>query len=172
MPNDSKRPHPLLAGLTVGLLLFGFTLCTAALWFVPALSSELRIRGVAGPTWSPPTATPPVLVATPTPAQPADMTPLTTPSPTALVSGPQTFHVGDIAVNVNDGPVNLRKTPGYIDKPTSDRIGLVPAGDRVEIIGGPATADNLTWWQVRWQGKEGWMAERRASGRRLLAPAP
>lgn len=87
-------------------------------------------------------------------------------------TGPQTFQVGDIAVNVNDGPVNLRKSPGYLNKPVSDRIGLVPTGDRVEIIGGPASADDLTWWQVRWQGKEGWMAERRASGGRILAPAP
>jgi uncharacterized 2Fe-2S/4Fe-4S cluster protein (DUF4445 family) len=39
-------------------------------------------------------------------------------------------------MNINDGAVNLRKTPGFQNKPTSDRIALVPQGERVQIVGG------------------------------------
>jgi len=86
-------------------------------------------------------------------------------------SGPQTFQIGDTAMNINDGAVNLRKTPGYQNKPASDRITLVPQGERLLIVGGPAEADGLVWWNVEWQGQNGWMAETRASGGRILAPA-
>jgi hypothetical protein len=74
-------------------------------------------------------------------------------------------------MNINDGPVNLRKTPGYQNKPASDRLALVPQGERLLIVGGPAEADGLVWWNVEWQGQNGWMAETRASGGRILAPA-
>jgi hypothetical protein len=72
-------------------------------------------------------------------------------------------------VNVNNGPVNLRRTPGYKNKPASDRIALVPAGARVQILTGPAKADGLIWWYVEWNGQQGWMAEARASGAPLLS---
>jgi hypothetical protein len=71
-------------------------------------------------------------------------------------------------VNVNNGPVNMRRTPGYKNKPASDRIALVPAGARVTILSGPALADDLVWWYVEWNGRQGWMAESRASGAPLL----
>ena len=160
--HDSGPRHPVLAGFTAGLLLFGLTLCTLTLWFIPAISRQINIAGVTGPRWSPPTATPVALMPTPT------------PSPTSTPAAPvdATFHVGDIALNVNDGPVNLRRTPGYRDKAASDRIALVPKGARVEILAGPASADELVWWRVRWQGQQGWMAEMSVSGGPLLKLAP
>ncbi len=159
----------MLSGLTVGLLLFVLTLCTITLWFVPALSRQANIAGVSGPRWSPPTATPRP-TATPTPSPPSLPSP--TPETTPADAGSATFKVGDIAINVNDGPVNLRRTPGYLNKSASDRIALVPAGARVEILAGPATADGLTWWRVRWQDFQGWMAENRTSGGPILKLAP
>ncbi len=167
MSNDapqSPRSNPVLTGLTVGLLLFVLTICTLSLWFVPALSRQINVAGVSGPRWSPPTATP-LPTSTPTPLPSA---PTATPTP-----GQQgTFKAGDIAINVNDGPVNLRRTPGYRNKAASDRLALVPAGAQVEILGGPAEADDLVWWRVRWQDYQGWMAETRASGGPILQPAP
>lgn len=170
-PSPRNQPNPVLAGLAVGVLLFAFTACTAGLWFLPSLTRALNLAPAPGQSWQPPataepTATSPANdIATPTPELENTPTPdLPTPS------GPQTFTAGDRARNVNDGPVNLRRSPGYLNKPASDRIGLVPAGDDVEIIGGPRAADELIWWQVRWQGLEGWMAELRASGIRILAP--
>ncbi|NOZ49523.1 MAG: hypothetical protein GXP37_05655 [Chloroflexi bacterium] len=167
---DSGPPHPVLTGLTAGLLLFGLTLCTLTLWFIPALSRQINIAGVTGPRWSPPTATPVAPRPTPTPSP--DLLPTTSPTPAPAAPVDATFHVGDIAINVNDGPVNLRRTPGYRDKAASDRIALVPEGARVEILAGPASADELVWWRVRWQGQQGWMAEMRVSGGPILKLAP
>jgi hypothetical protein len=62
----------------------------------------------------------------------------------------------------------MRRSPGYKNKPVSDRITLIPHGARVIILTGPAQADNLTWWYVDWNGKQGWVAEHRASGAPLL----
>lgn len=166
--NPSAAPHPLLAGLGIGLLLFGFTLCTVGMLAMPALTRLLNIGANSGQTWTPPTPAPtPAAVEQPTDLPTSPPPAVSYPTPT----GPLTFQVGNIAVNVNDGAVNLRKTPGYQNKPASDRIALVPANERVNIIGGPALMDGLTWWNVEWQGQQGWIAETRASGGRILAPA-
>ena len=63
---------------------------------------------------------------------------------------------------------NMRRTPGYLGKPNSDRIGLVPGGQQLTIVDGPNQKDNLVWWQVQWRDKTGWMAERTASGVLIL----
>jgi hypothetical protein len=73
---------------------------------------------------------------------------------------------------ISAAAVNLRRTPGYLNKPAGDVLGTVLRGATVDIIGGPQSVDNLTWWQVRAGDRAGWMAETRASGESLLQPAP
>lgn len=185
-PPSNEGPNPILAGFALGILLLTFTLCTVGIWFLPKISEtfNLGLGAAPGQSWSPPTEIP-TPTDTPIPvAQPLDPTPTlrstqdeadaaisTTPiADLPAPDGPQTFQIGDLALNVNEGPVNLRRSPGFVDKPVSDRIGLVPPGDQVEIIGGPKLADDLIWWDIRWNNVEGWMAEIRASGIRILQP--
>jgi hypothetical protein len=66
--------------------------------------------------------------------------------------------------------VNIRQSYGYINKPESDVVVTVPSGAVLEIVGGPQRADNLTWWRVRWDGWEGWIAEYTAGNRQILTP--
>jgi hypothetical protein len=74
--------------------------------------------------------------------------------------------------NVNAGPVNLRQTPGFQNKPANDVIAAVPSGQDGSIVDGPVEADGLTWWLVRFGDRTGWMAERSSSGVTLLDRAP
>ncbi len=113
----------------------------------------------AGPTrWQP---------ITPTPTPAVSPTPTVTPTPTAT---PEGIYVGGKARVVSGVNVNMRRTPGYRNKPADDIIVAVPPNSVVEVIGGPKEKDGLRWWQVRWQGKEGWMAEFSSRGTQLLAP--
>ncbi|HNS02804.1 MAG TPA: hypothetical protein PKM78_10540 [Anaerolineae bacterium] len=83
-------------------------------------------------------------------------------------AGGATFAPGDAVRNANAGPVNLRQSAGYQNKPAGDVIAVVPAGQVGEITGGPQEADGLIWWQVRFDGLLGWMAERSSQGVTLL----
>ena len=70
---------------------------------------------------------------------------------------------------------NLRRTPGYQDKPDSDILYAIPAKSEVVIVSGPNTADGLVWWSVRFTSSQGntfsgWVAGAKASGTPLLAP--
>ncbi len=166
--------HPNITGVLLALALFGFILLTLFTLFLPQIAGALNVGAAPDRSWTPPvTATPtPTFTPTPLPAQP---TPTLAAIPSDLptpVPGQWTFQPGDWAVNVNNGPVNLRKTPGYKKKPASDRIALVPAGAKVRILHGPALVDDLVWWYVDWNGRQGWMAEQRASGVSMLQKAP
>lgn len=77
--------------------------------------------------------------------------------------------------------VNLRRTPGFKDKPANDIQYEIPSGSEVTIQDGPQTADGLTWWKVRFTSQfgnrfDGWVAATKASGEPVLvagsAPAP
>jgi hypothetical protein len=167
VPDPLSERHPVLIGLVLGLLVFASTLCTVGLLALPTVTGLFNIATAPEHSWTPPPPSTPA--PTDTPTLPSASTPLPYPTPTG---GPFTFQQGDTAVNVANTAVNLRKTPGYLNKPASDRIGLVPAGDTVTILGGPTEMDGLIWWLVDWQGQVGWMAETRASGGRILAPLP
>jgi hypothetical protein len=78
------------------------------------------------------------------------------------------FTTGDAVRNASVGPVNLRQSPGFQNKPAGDVLAVVPAGQAGEISGGPQEADGLVWWRVRFAGAEGWMAERSSQGVTLL----
>ena len=66
--------------------------------------------------------------------------------------------------------VNIRQSPGHLNKPRHDIVVTVPSAAIVEIIGGPQQSDNLTWWLVRWGDWQGWMAEYTVGNRQILAP--
>ncbi|MFZ2487270.1 MAG: hypothetical protein WAZ19_04030 [Anaerolineae bacterium] len=86
--------------------------------------------------------------------------------------GQSNFAAGAAVVNTSSGPVNLRRSAGYQNKPGSDVLAVIGAGERGTITGGPEAVDGLIWWQVRFATAEGWMAERSASGVTLLGIAP
>jgi hypothetical protein len=65
--------------------------------------------------------------------------------------------------------VNLRRTPGYINKDDSvDSIYEVPCGESVELLGDTEYVDGLNWWKVSWNGYTGWIADHTGSGRTIL----
>jgi TolB protein len=69
--------------------------------------------------------------------------------------------------------VNLRATPGYINKDDlTDVIVKVPAGAMINIIGGPVQQDGLTWWNVSWNGYTGWIADHTGSGLVIISFGP
>ena len=65
---------------------------------------------------------------------------------------------------------NLRRTPGFKDKPANDILYEIPAQSPVTIIDGPETVDGLTWWNVRFTSQfgnpfTGWLAPAKALAR-------
>ncbi|HXF63815.1 MAG TPA: SH3 domain-containing protein [Caldilineaceae bacterium] len=80
---------------------------------------------------------------------------------------------GDLVRNITSSRVNIRAVPGYLGKPEGDVIAQVLPGESMEILGGRAVADNLTWWRIRYAPPggglvEGWVAEATASGVQIL----
>ena len=102
---------------------------------------------------------------TPTPEPPP------VPSTGKFTSGQKVF-AGDF--------INLRRTPGYVNKTADDVVVEAPLAAGLVIMAGPQQADDLTWWQVRYtdssgQRAEGWAAEAASKGKELLlttAPPP
>ncbi|MCL4827238.1 MAG: M23 family metallopeptidase [Caldilinea sp.] len=73
--------------------------------------------------------------------------------------------------------VRMRRTPGVANKPANDTIALVPAGATLQLVDGPRSADNMTWWRVRGElpdlGRvDGWMAQALPTGGPLLELVP
>ncbi|MEZ4767036.1 MAG: hypothetical protein R2844_01245 [Caldilineales bacterium] len=98
-----------------------------------------------------------------------------TPAPQVGTSAPadrpadQAFANGDRVAVAYAGSVNLRRTPGFQNKPENDTLRTVSEGALGTVTGGPVDVDGLRWWQVRFGVDEGWMAERSSQGRVLLA---
>jgi hypothetical protein len=137
-------------GLWAALVFLLLTVACLAAVAIAFSGGRLPDLGGAEVSWTPP------------PDQP------TTPASASPSVGGQRFAVGDAVQNVNPGPVNLRQSPGFQNKPATDIIAAVPAEQVVEIAGGPVEADGLVWWQVRLGERTGWMAERSSSGVTLL----
>ncbi len=134
---------------------------TAVLLIVVLSALAVRIMTVSGKKpqrWHP---------VTPTPTRVASPTPLAH-SPTPEHTG---LHPGGRAVVVARVGVRMRKSPGYKGKASTDVVVVVPPHSVLEVTGGPSKKDGLIWWQVRYRGLNGWMAEATANGIRLLAPA-
>ena len=77
--------------------------------------------------------------------------------------------------------VNVRQSPGYVDKDAADVIEEAPIGTEAIIFSGPQSANSLVWWQIRYTNKDrksiaGWFAETDAKNQALLSetkpPAP
>ncbi|NOZ72930.1 MAG: M23 family metallopeptidase [Chloroflexi bacterium] len=69
--------------------------------------------------------------------------------------------------------INLRRSPGYLNKTASDILLRVVPGTGLIVLQGPQKVDNLVWWQVRaskanGEEIEGWVASATARGRRLI----
>ena len=96
------------------------------------------------------------------------------PKPEPLPVAPlQPIKVGDNAKTLD--VTNLRKTPGYQNKPDSDILYAIPAQSEIAVLAGPNTADGLVWWNVRFTSSQGntfsgWVADAKASGTPLLSP--
>jgi len=151
-PSPRPRDRTKLWAALVFLLLSVGCLAAIALAFS---GGQLPDLGRAENSWTPP------------PDQ-ASIVPDTAP---AAAAG-QRFALGDAVLNVNPGPVNLRQSPGFQNKPANDVIAAIPAGQAGVIAGGPTEVDGLIWWQVRFGERDGWMAERSSSGVTLLDRAP
>jgi hypothetical protein len=76
------------------------------------------------------------------------------------------LQVGTIARVLPGDPNNIRALPSS----GAERVGQIPAGASFTVIGGPTCADNLTWWQVNFNGIIGWTAEAAANGVYWLEP--
>lgn len=57
-------------------------------------------------------------------------------------------------VIVNTEALNLRSAAGS----TSDVVEILEAGAEGQVIGGPETADDMDWYQVDFDGVEGWVS--------------
>ena len=140
-----SRNRSYFVGLIAGFSLVAMFLCASSFLLVQPDINFLR-----GTSWTPPVAE--------------------LQTPTLVTSGGNVgLQIGQRA-RVAAAAVNLRQTPGYLDKPVGDVIGSVRRGEIVEIINGPQIVDNLTWWQIKQGKRSGWMAESRATGERLLEP--
>lgn len=110
--------------------------------------------------------TPPEIVATPTPQQ-------NVVSADTAISGGGLFAPETTLRNVTSSRVNVRQSPGHLGKTDGDIIAQIEPGESVTIVGPSTTADNLTWWQVRYTASngrtiEGWVAQATASGVQIL----
>lgn len=95
----------------------------------------------------------PEIVATDTPVAEPTATPVPTPAPGTVLQPGQPARVTAPA------GLNMRTEP----RSGSTLILQLGTGVRVQVIAGPTTADNFTWWQVDdGQGNIGWVAERDA----------
>jgi hypothetical protein len=109
-----------------------------------------------GPAWTPQPATPTTEGA---PAAGNDATP-------ASNQGAGSFQPSQVIHNLT--AVNVRRTPGYLGKLTTDVVTVVKPGESLEIIEGPTPMDKLNWWHIRYNGIDGWVAEATASGVQIL----
>ena len=157
-PKRRRRLRTLFwPGFAVGFLLLSIVSCGGMVLATGISRIDLADLQNDGQVWTPPEVT-----ATPV------VTPAAEEEPVAGEPG-GAFSLGQELANVTTSVVNIRAVPGYLSKPAGDVIGQVPPGARIEIIGGRAFADGLTWWLIRYTASDGatndgWIAEATASG--------
>ncbi len=155
-PPARKRVRSLFwPGFVLGFALLGLASCgglAVALGLTDLSLAELQGVGAA---WTPPTLIPTV--------EPEEV------NASAVQNGGGTFQAGDQVRIVAASNVRVRTSPGYLGKPADDVLMQVAPGTTLEIVGELASQDNLTWWLVRVNGIEGWIAEATASGVQILA---
>lgn len=167
-PTPSPTPEPsrrrklrtlFWPGFLAGFLLLSVASCGGIVLATGINRLDLADLQNNGQAWTPPAVT---------------ATPVVTPAADTIIGEPGgAFALGDRLINVTASQVNIRAEPGYLSKPANDVIGQVPPGGAVEIIGGRAFADGLTWWLIRYTTTngaviDGWIAEATASGVQIL----
>lgn len=152
-PQGRSRSY---TGFWAALTFVTLLLCSALALLVLSTGGQLPQIG-NGPSWTPPAPTA-------SNAQPS--------TGTSIERSPsRPFLPGDIVQNASGGRVNLRRSPGFQNKPADDVILVVQPGDSGTVLEGPVQADGLNWWRIRFANGEGWMAERSNSGKVLLSLA-
>lgn len=155
-PSPPPRPRERTTGLWAAGTFLVLTLACLALLLLAVSGGRLPDLGAAEVSWTPP---PDAGGETPLASAPRP--------PDGIRLAP-----GTAVQNVNTGPVNLRRSPGFQNKPANDVIVAVPAGQLGVVLAGPQESDGLLWWQVRFGSNDGWMAERSSRGVLLLDAAP
>ncbi len=85
----------------------------------------------------------------------------------------QSVQIAVGAVVATTDLVNLRRTPGFRNQSSNDVLWQMPRETESTVVGGPQSADGLTWWQVRVNsgsraGTVGWTAAATSGGQQLL----
>ncbi len=145
-------------GFAAGFLLLSLLSCGGLAMTLGLNRINLTGLQEGDPMWTPQPATPTVEG-----AQAAEPDPNATPGQAI-----GTFSIGETVRNITTSPVNIRQSPGYLGKLPSDVINVIRPGDTLEIVAGPNPGDKLTWWRIRYNGTEGWVAEATASGVQIL----
>jgi len=137
---------------TIGTVLAGPQTATGRSWW--QISTSLGtgwaaadyLRATSGGVTSTPTrSTTPVLTSVAT----LTATPTTTTVATTPASG---IAIGDLVRTT--ARVNLREGPGT----QATVITVLPSGSQGPVLGGPQTANGMSWWQVQMPSGTGWVA--------------
>lgn len=86
------------------------------------------------------------------------------------------FGLGQQVRNVyalSDNRVNLRRTPGHLNKPANDVLLNLPGAATMTILGSAVTKDQLSWWPVLYAAADnrlytGWVAAATDTGQTIL----
>lgn len=161
-PESPKRKERSLfwPGFTFGLVFTALVSCGGLAMALGLNDISLADIQGGGPAWTPPAITP-------------------TPESAAVQSADAPvaegiFQPGQQLRNMTNSRVNIRRTPGHLGKPGDDILAQAQPADSMEVVNGPAEADNLLWWQIRYTTEngavEGWVAEATSNGVTILGP--
>ncbi|MBW4437703.1 MAG: SH3 domain-containing protein [Pleurocapsa minor GSE-CHR-MK-17-07R] len=120
---------------------------------------------------------PPILVTAspiPLPAGQATFTPVPQPTnpaqscPSGFVGflTPRLRVGGQGQIEIGGTPNRLRNNPSS----TATQVGTISGGQVMSVIGGPACADGIVWWQVAVGSQVGWTAEGLAPDQYFISP--
>ena len=73
------------------------------------------------------------------------------------------FKNGDTVQIIVEGPVNIRRTPGHINKPLDDIITECEKGFRFQINGERKHKDGICWWKIKGLNNA-WIAQNDQNG--------
>lgn len=147
-------------GFVAGFMLLAGMSCGGAAVATGITNINLTGLQESSSGWSPPAVTATPMVQEQTPAE-------------GVTDSGGLYQAGDVVRNITSSNVNIRALPGYLGKPGGDVLAQVLPGEALQILGSRSVADNLTWWQIRYQPAgggvvEGWVAEATASGVQIL----
>ncbi len=149
-----------IPGFIVGFLLVAALTLAIGLVAIGVDSNSIaQLRGNQSDKWNPP------------PIPTTDSSAESTRDQDSAELG-NTGSVQEVRRNITSSLVNIRSTPGYLGKSSSDVVGQIAPGEEVKILDGPQEADGLTWWYVRAgdgaRSLVGWIAEATGSGVQIL----